>query len=150
VPGLVLALEQPGTAWVLLEASVRRAAFLEASIAELDLGSRVSVVTERAERASRQDTMRGAFDLVVARSFGPPAVTAECAAGFLRVGGRLLVSEPPLDVPTTAGRWPAGPLAELGLADRGRAGSVRVLEQVAPAPATAPRRVGMPAKRPLW
>ena len=28
-------------------------------------------------------------------SFGPPAVTAECGAPFLAVGGRLVVSEPP-------------------------------------------------------
>ena len=35
------------------------------------------------------------FDMVVARSFGPPPVLAECAAPLLKVGGWLLVSEPP-------------------------------------------------------
>jgi hypothetical protein len=33
-------------------------------------------------------------ELVVARSFGPPAATAECAVRFLQVGGYLVVSEP--------------------------------------------------------
>jgi hypothetical protein len=53
-------------------------------------------------------------DAVVARSFGPPGVVAECAAAFLRVGGQLVVSEPPEGtVPTE--RWPQDGLALLGL-----------------------------------
>ena len=48
---------------------------------------------------------------MTARSFGPPAATAECAAPLLAVGGLLVVSEPP-DGPD---RWPADALAALGL-----------------------------------
>ena len=132
---------------MLLDANARRAAFLETVVADLGLVDRVTVVAQRAERAAHLDELRGAFDLVVSRSFGPPAVTAECGTGFLRVGGRLLVSEPPAE---TVDRWPAGPLAELGLADHGRHGPVRILEQVASAPDRFPRRVGVPTKRPLW
>ena len=43
----------------------------------------------------RSESLRAPFDLVVARSFGAPAVTAECAVGFLRAGGPLVVTEPP-------------------------------------------------------
>ena len=35
------------------------------------------------------------FEVVTARSFAGPAVTAEIAAGFVAVGGVLVVSEPP-------------------------------------------------------
>ena len=94
--------------------------------------------------------MRAAFDLVVARSFGPPAVVAECAAPFLRVGGRLAVSEPP----TGEDRWPPAPLAELGLeaTERRDVGGahVQLLRQTAPCPDRYPRRTGVPTKRPLF
>lgn len=97
VPGLVLAELWPGAQAVLLEAGERRCGFLREAVGRLGLDGRVAVVRQRAEEAGRSPTWRGGFDLVVARSFGPPAVTAECAAPFLRVGGRLVVSEPPAD-----------------------------------------------------
>lgn len=147
MPGLALALAWPDSTWVLLDANRRRAAFLETAVGELDLGARVRVVTERAEAAAHDGTLRRAFDLVVARSFGPPAVTAECAAGFLRLRGHLLVSEPPEDEP---GRWPSEGLVGLGLVDQGRQGSVRVLAQEELVDKRFPRRIGVPAKRPLW
>jgi 16S rRNA (guanine527-N7)-methyltransferase len=147
LPGLVLAVRWEDSRWVFLDANTRRTAVLESAVGELDLADRVTVVTDRAERAARVQGLRGAFDLVVSRSFGSPAVTAECACGFLRVAGRLVVSEPPGE---TEDRWPAGPLGELGLEDRGRVGPVRVLEQTALAAERFPRRVGVPAKRPLW
>jgi 16S rRNA (guanine527-N7)-methyltransferase len=147
VPGLVLALGWPSSRWVLLDAGARRTAFLESAVGELDLAERVMVVADRAELAARDDALRGVFDLVVARSFGAPAVTAECAAGFLGVGGHLVVSEPPTE---TSERWPAAGLAELGLRDQGRYGPVRVLEQIEMVSDRFPRRVGIPTKRPLW
>ncbi len=54
---------------------------------------------------------RGVADLVVARSFGPPSVVAECAAPMLRLGGWLVVSEPP----TAQDRWAGVSDAPLGL-----------------------------------
>ena len=147
LPGLVLAAHWPTSRWTLLDASERRTNFLEQVVIELDLQRCVTVVRARAEEAARQPSLRGSFDLVVARSFGPPAVTAECAAAFLHVNGLLAVSEPPDD---RADRWPASELRGLGLEDRGRHGAVRVLEQVELASDAVPRRVGIPAKRPRW
>ena len=147
VPGLALAATWRSSRWVLLDSNARRGAFLEQVIGDLQLGDRVIVVVDRAERAARDDRWRGTFDLVVARSFGSPAVAAECAAGFLRIGGHLLVSEPPSD---TGERWPEQPLADLGLVDRGRKGQVRVLELSSSVADKFPRRVGVPTKRPLW
>ena len=49
--------------------------------------ARVRVVRARAEVAGRDAALRGRFDVVVARGFGPPAVTAECAAPLLSLGG---------------------------------------------------------------
>jgi 16S rRNA (guanine527-N7)-methyltransferase len=109
------------------------------------------VVCARAEEAARAPQWRGSFDVVTARSFGPPAVTAECAVGFLRIGGALLVSEPPDPHPE---RWPADGLARLGLIAEPVPGTasahlirLRTSEAVDP---RWPRRVGIPRKRPLW
>lgn len=151
LPGLVLAGTWPGTAFVLVEASARRAAFLRRAVASCGWGDRVTVLEERAEQVGRDPDRRGAADLVVARSFGPPAVVAECAAPLLRVGGVLLVSEPPRE--DGESRWPGKPLGELGLgtSQEIRDGyGYRSMVQVRPCPDRYPRRVGVPAKRPLF
>jgi 16S rRNA (guanine527-N7)-methyltransferase len=151
VPGLVLALLWPGSEIVLLDAMHKRCRFLDEAVHELNVGARVRVVCERAETAARSPSARGAFSLVTARSFGPPAVAAECATAFLGVGGRVLVSEPPEPNPD---RWPPGPLAQLGLAPvafRASFGyAFAVLERVGADDGRWPRRVGIPNKRPLW
>lgn len=149
VPGLVLAGALPDVRWTLLDGMVRRTSFLQEAVAALGWADRVSVVTRRAEEAGRSD-LRASAELVVARSFGPPAVTAECAAPLLRVGGQLVVSEPP----STAGtRWPATGLDALGLeleaTVAGPPGFVR-LRLARPIDERYPRRVGVPGKRPLW
>lgn len=148
VPGLVLALALPQTTWTLLDAMAKRTAFLEDAVHRLGLSDRVQVRTARAEEAGR-GAARGAADAVVARGFASPPVTAECAAPLLRVRGVLVVSEPP----GGADRWPAAPLAELGLTvDRRRTEPPALirLRQVAAVADRYPRRVGVPGKRPLW
>jgi 16S rRNA (guanine527-N7)-methyltransferase len=153
VPGLILAIVWPAASGSLLDASARRSAFCERAISSLDLGDRVVAVRGRAEAAGRDIELRERFDLVVARSFARPAVAAECAAPFVRPGGRLLVSEPPQ---TTEGeaRWPDEPLGELGLGPalrtEGAEVSSVVMEKVRPTPDRFPRRTGIPTKRPLW
>lgn len=151
LPGLVLAVGAwPTTAWTLLDASQRRWALLTEAVDALGLTDRVGVVRGRAEEAGRDPSLREGFDLVVARGFAAPAVTAECAAPFLEVGGRLVVSDPPDPHP---GRWPAEGLAVLGLeADGPVPGPVHLsrLRLAHPCPDRYPRRSGIPAKRPLW
>jgi 16S rRNA (guanine527-N7)-methyltransferase len=92
---------------------------------------------------------------VTARSFGRPAVVAECAAPLLKAGGWLVVSEPP--PPSKGGptgvRWPQEPLRQLGLSageEVHEEFGYRVLRQLEPCPERYPRRVGVPAKKPLF
>ena len=148
VPGLVLA-----HLWdcpiVLLDGSVRRAAFLVEQVRLLGLAERVSVEVARAETAAH-GPLRASRALVVARGFAAPSVTAECGGAFLRPGGVLAVSEPPRTEPE---RWSVGGLGALGLRlgpQIERPGRVQVLEWAGPFPERFPRRVGIPAKRPLW
>jgi 16S rRNA (guanine527-N7)-methyltransferase len=152
LPGLPLAVARPGGQWTLLDGSVTRCEFLGWAVAELGLEDRVQVVAARAEEAGRGG-FRGVFDVVLARSFGPPAVTAECAAPFLATGGVLIVAEPPASRDADRKRWPASELATLGMAPLKYVDSpsaFQVLVQRLPCPDRYPRRVGIPAKRPLF
>jgi 16S rRNA (guanine527-N7)-methyltransferase len=153
LPGLVLAYELPAATGCLLDVQQRRCAFLRRAISRLGLGHRMTVACGRAETLARDPSLRDSFDLVVARSFGSPPITAECAVGFLRAGGRLVVTEPP-DAYASVARWPAEGLASVGFGPAERVGSGEtsavlmtrrdVLDD------RYPRRVGVPAKRPLW
>jgi 16S rRNA (guanine527-N7)-methyltransferase len=133
-----------------VESNRRRAAFLARAVTELALSDRVTVWPARAEEAGRAPDHRGAYELVTARSFGPPAVTAECGAPLLAVGGCLVVSDPPEWQPA---RWPTAGLALLGLRlvrlIRTTAAYV-VLTQVEDCPDRYPRRTGVPQRRPLF
>jgi 16S rRNA (guanine527-N7)-methyltransferase len=151
LPGLVLLDTWPGAHGTLLDATARRTVFLAEALEAMGVTDRATVVTARAEEAARDPALRGSFRLVVARSFGPPAVTAECAAPLLGEAGTLAVSEPPDADPT---RWPTAPLAELGLdppeVRTGAGATVALLTKSGPTPDRYPRRTGIPTKRPLW
>lgn len=151
LPGLPLALRFSAWRWTLVDASARRTAFLREAVQALGLEGQVEVIEERAEVMGRSPAHRGRYDVVVARSFGPPAIVAECAAPLLVRGGAVVISEPPGGV---ASRWPAEGLALVGLrvGAQVHAGDAtfQVLGQEGLCPDRFPRRVGVPVKRPLF
>lgn len=152
VPGLILAVDRPQLRLTLLDSAARRCRFLEWAVGELGVTDRVQVLHARAEEAARHPERRGRYDAVVSRSFGPPAVTAECARGFLVVGGLLVVSEPP---GSGGERWHQGSLAaDLALRLERRVevsgAGVQVVRAVGPCPEGVPRRSGVPRRRPLF
>ena len=147
VPGLVLAVARPDLRLVLLDARAKRCELLRSAVREL--GVEAEVVEGRAEVLGRS-ALRGTADAVVARSFGVPATTAECGSPFLRVGGLLVVSEPPVP---GSDRWPVEGLRPLGLTVGARLGegpSVQLLVQATACPEGFPRPDGQPARRPLF
>jgi 16S rRNA (guanine527-N7)-methyltransferase len=150
LPGLVIAERCPELEVVLLDGRTERIELLREGLDELGWGDRVEAIAERAETAAHRNDLRFSFDVVVARSFAQPAVTAECAAGFLRVGGVLVISEPP---PPVGERWPEEGIAELGLRRTAVTPLIRAfaaLRAISPVAERFPRRVGIPAKRPLF
>lgn len=151
VPGLVLATHRPDIRLICIDGSARRCSFLRWAIRELEL--EVGVLEGRAEVIGHRAELRGSFDVVVARSFGRPGVTAECAAGLLRTGGVLVVCEPP-ESAATLERWDCDGLAILGLGPASVASEVgyhfAVLHQMAPLDAQFPRPNGIPAKSPIF
>lgn len=147
VPGLLLAEFRPGMRWVLLDNNRRRTSFLARSVADLGFAGRVEVVRAPAEVAGHEERHREQYDLVVSRSFGPPSTTAECGGAFLRLGGRLLVAEPPA---STGDRWPAAGVAELGMAFGEVVGGIAILRRISDLPPDAPRRWRVMERHPRW
>jgi 16S rRNA (guanine527-N7)-methyltransferase len=152
LPGLVLADRWPTVGVTLLDGSTERSTFLVDAVDRLGWTDRVRVAGGRAEELGRDPALRHRYELVVARSFGPPAVVAECGAPFLVEGGRLVVSEPP---DADGSRWDApASLAALGLSVEAlvaRDGHrFQILRADTRCSDRYPRRTGIPTKRPLF
>lgn len=151
IPGLALAGLWPAARGTLVDAAQRRLVPVRRAVVEVGWGDRIDVIHGRAEELAHDPAHRGQYDLVVARAFGPPAVVAECGAGFLAVGGCLAVTEPP---DATGDRWrgiaDAGLGLQVGELRRSASLTVQLLRAVEACPDRFPRRPGVPAKRPLF
>lgn len=141
IPGVYLAAARPGWSWRLIEIRTGRATELERMT--LRLGLSAAVETRAAQDVAHDRDHREGYDLVTARSFGPPALVAECAAGLLTVGGTLVVSEPP-SAAAPDERWPVEELAGLGFGPAElrttEVGRFVVVPKTGATPAAVPRR----------
>ena len=150
LPSLILLSELPAINLTLVEVMIKRANFLEAAIDEAGLAARARVIIRRAEELAHDSEHRERYGFVTARSFASPAITAEVAAGFLRPGGKVIVSEPP---ESTGERWPSDGLGLLGLSlsqvYHGRY-SFAVLSKSQACDRRYPRRAGKAWKQPLF
>lgn len=147
IPGLALAGLRPEMRWTLLDASQRRVRLVQETIARLGWADRVTAVHGRSED---RGLGLSPASVVVARLFGPPPVTAECAAPLVAVGGVVLISD--LDEVGAESRWPAMSLEPLGLVPAGRRAdpAVQILACAQPHEDRFPRKPGVARKRPLW
>ena len=151
VPGLVLAACWPEATGTLVESSTRRCAALSRWVGELGMQDRLQVLAGRAEVLAHDPSIREQYDLTTARSFARPCVTAEIATGFVRVGGLLVVSDPPEPAPS---RWPPAALESLGLGPAvvvvAQGAHYACLRKVRRAASDQPRQGAGARKRPLW
>jgi 16S rRNA (guanine527-N7)-methyltransferase len=151
VPGLVLAALWPEAEAGLIESSARRCAALRAWIEQLGLEDRVEVFEGRADSWARNPSVRESFDLVTARSFARPGITAEIGSGLARIGGLLVVSEPPSG---SDERWPKDLVGELGFAPAvavvARDAHYACLRKTQAAGDKVPRQAARLRKRPLF
>jgi 16S rRNA (guanine527-N7)-methyltransferase len=150
LPGLVL-FEHWGVPTTFVDSMVKRTNFLEDVLSWEGAPRDGRVINGRAEQLSREPDLDGRFPLVTARSFGPPAVTAECAARFLTIDGVLIVSEPPTD--DDGDRWNPSALGQLGLRSEGRVrkgAAFQIIRKLRATPERFPREIGTPGKNPLF
>ena len=155
-PGVPLKLAFPGIELHLVESVGKRTAFLEHVAGELGLEG-VTIHTGRAEQVAREAGLRESFDLALVRGVARLSLLLEYALPFCRTGGRAIalkhggleseLAEAELALSELGGRE-AGvfPVTLEGLTDNR---VVVAFEKVAATPDRYPRRVGIPAKRPL-
>lgn len=151
-PGLPLAIvaDRP---CVLLDATRKKAAFLEETVKRLALGH-VMVVAERSEEYA--EGHRGEFAVAVARAVGELATVIELATPLLNLGGCLIAYKGRLSEDELARGDSAARLCGLRRVayekyalPSGQQRSIAVFERVGEATVAVPRRPGMAAKRPL-
>jgi 16S rRNA (guanine527-N7)-methyltransferase len=147
VPGLLLADRYPSVTWTLLDQQRRRTSFLARIVTSLGWVARVAVIRASAELLAHDPEHRGTYDVVVARSFAAPPITAEIGAGFLAERGLLAVAEPPTP---GAARWPATGLGSLGLSLHRAHPHVVVLARTGPVSPSVPRPWRELQRRPAW
>lgn len=154
LPGIPLAIVRPDVQVTLLEATAKKAAFLERAVAALGLAN-ARVIAARAEEAAHRPAEREAYDVAVARAVAALPALVELALPFVRVGGVLAAVKG-----SRAGQEIAAAAAAIRLCGGGAvevlplgadAPNLRVVlvRKVSPTPPHLPRRPGMPVKRPL-
>ena len=155
-PGLPLKIVYPGIGLTLVEATQKKARFLEAAIDALELDG-TSIAAERSERLGQDPAYRETFDVVVARALAPLPVLAELTLPLCRRGGVVVAYKSPgVEGEVAEARRAIGLLG--GAAPRivevpaTATGDPRILvtiEKRGPTPRKYPRRPGLPAKQPL-
>lgn len=95
-PGVALRVALPGITLTCVEATGKKARFIERVREELDLGG-MGVENARAEELARLPAHRARYDVATARALGSLATCAELLVPFLKVGGEAIVWKGRLD-----------------------------------------------------
>jgi 16S rRNA (guanine527-N7)-methyltransferase len=156
LPGIPLRIALSGIRLVLLEATAKKAKFLNHLTAKLGLDN-VEVVVGRAEKVAHDAQYREKFDLVLSRAVAPLRTLAELTLPFCAVGGTFIAQkkgdiDTELNSASRAITTLGGNLRELKAVDLAEFGNKRclvVINKVKPAPLQYPRRPGIPSKIPI-
>lgn len=151
LPGVPLAIVLPEVRFTLLEATGKKATFLEETIAALGLGN-ATVVNERAEVAGRdREHHREAYDAVLARAVGPLPVLLELTAPFATTGGLVLAIKGERAADEIAASREALHRLHCRIAGTTRTptGTIVAIEKLRTTPKIYPRRPGEPKRAPI-
>ena len=157
LPGIPLRTVWPGLGLTLLEATGKKARFLEHLRDSLGMPD-VEVLSGRAEDLARDESHREAYDAVLARALAPMSTLAEITLPFARTGGKVVAyKKGDLDEEMGKAQYAIdlmGGCVETSIPVTvppldGDARCIVVLRKVRPTPSKFPRRPGIPGKRPL-
>jgi len=156
LPGIPLKILWPGIKLVLLDATAKKATFLEHLKQRLGLED-IEIVVGRAEEIAHRNEYRERFDLVLSRAVANLPALAELALPFCTIGGSFIAQrkgDVETEVPQAdkAFRSLGGELREIKGINLDELGDDRylvVVDKTSPTPDKYPRRPGIPSKRPL-
>lgn len=150
-PGVIAAVVRPSLHVVLVDASRKKAGFLQVLSRELGLEN-VEIVNARVEDLGRDAARREQYDVATARAVAETRILVEYALPLLRLGGVAIFPK---------GRSGPGEVASAERALRTLGGEARLVasptgrefvilvRKVAPTPSQYPRRPGVPSRHPL-
>ena len=159
LPAIPIKIAQPTLQATLVESTGKKARFLRHAVERLGLFDGVEVLDGRVEEVARARGYRGVYDVVTARAVARLPVVAEYCVPLLRVGGHVISMKARLQAEELSEGERAAKrlgaevsevlrvphLAEVGQRER----RLVILEKVRDTPTEYPRKVGVPAKKPL-
>ncbi len=158
LPGIPLQVAYPNLRLTLLEATAKKAKFLETAIEELDLPG-IEIVNRRAEEIGATAENRDSFDIAVARAVAGLPVVIEYCAPLVRPGGAIIAMKGnPTSTELAAGQRAAEEVgAELTtvravpfipeMVQKER--NLVILRKTKATPQEFPRRAGLAKQKPL-
>ena len=158
LPGIPIKISQPTLQTTLVESTRKKARFLRYAIEQLALDG-IEVLDGRVEEVGHVGGYRGTYDVVTARAVARLSIVAEYCVPLLRVGGYVVSMKAKLQgEELSEGERAANRLGvkvsevlqvphlpEVGARER----RLVILEKVRETPGKYPRKVGVPAKKPL-
>lgn len=155
-PALPLAIVLVDFDFLCIESVAKKARVLENLCGAIGL-DHVTILNDRAERVAHDSRWRETADGATARGIGSLATACELTLPFLRVGGRFLAQKgaevhTDLAAAQSAIMQLGGRVVEIISVGPERPQgkrTVAIIEKIASSPQQFPRRVGLPAKRPL-
>ena len=158
LPGVPIKIARPALQTALLESTGKKTRFLRHAIGRLRLDG-VEVVEGRVEEVAHARGHRGTYDVVTARAVARLSVVAEYCVPLLKVGGHVISMKAKLGTEEFSEGERAAQrlgarvsevlrvplLPEVGTKER----RLVILEKVRVTPGKYPRKVGVPARKPL-
>ena len=156
MPGLPLTIVFPDIRLVLLEATAKKAAFLQHLKQKLGLNN-VEIVVGRAEDVAHQAQHRERFEVVLSRAVAPLPTLVELTLPFCTIGGSLIAQkkgaiDQEISRATRAICTLGGNLREVKRVELEEFTDKRwlvIVDKVSPTPNLYPRHSGVPTKKPL-
>jgi 16S rRNA (guanine527-N7)-methyltransferase len=159
LPGIPIKIAQPTLGTTLVESTAKKARFLRHAVERLGLFEGVEVLDGRVEEVARARGYRGVYDVVTVRAVARLSVVAEYCVPLLRVGGHVISMKARIQAEELSEGERAAKrlgaevsevlqvphLPEVGPKER----RLVILEKVRDTPKEYPRKVGVPAKKPL-
>ena len=156
MPGLPLKIMFPDIRLVLLDATAKKATFLEHLKQKLELDN-VEIAVGRAEEVAHLSQYRERFDVVLSRAVASLPTLVELTLPFCNISGCFIAQKKgeiskEVNQSSRAINALGGKLREVKKIDLAEFSDERqliVIDKVSPTPEKYPRRSGMPAKRPI-
>ena len=155
-PGLPLKIAFPAIRLTLVDSISKRTDFLKRIVSTLGLNE-VSVVTDRSESIGQSDSFREGFDVVVSRAVAEARILLEYTLPLCRISGRAVllkkgdVDGEMRDASVAMGDLGGGNMRIVHIPTEILDGDRKliVVDKLTETPSKYPRRIGIPAKRPL-